>query len=568
MEKRALIAIGISFAILVLWQFVFPPPKDLPPADKIEKPAEAMDMKESEKPKEDTAQRIETVQDAPASFQPIVDSEAREITVESSLYTIKFSNRRGVVLSWKLKGYRDDTGEPLELVSPESKVFDIYPLEIKTGSEELNEKIRDALLRVKVEKGKVNGRNQQKVDGQIVSFEFADEEGLSIVKKLGIPDNEYFPSFEFAISERGERIPASILWGSSFGSVLGKPTNYSYAGQCIARVSGKLSRVAKKNVENIKTIVGNVTWAGMENQYFCSIFIPLSSAEKVDILAERRNVGEGKEEKYLAIAMPSPEKEYMLYVGPKDYRLLSAAGSGLQQIVNFGSISFIAWVAKGLYFSLVWLYNHTVANYGIGIILITIAIRIAFFPLTQKSFVSMKKMQTQMKKVQPKIKSIKERYQKKKKMDFQSRQKMNQEIMDLYKKEGINPMGGMSGCLPLLLQLPFLWAFYNVLTAAIELRHASFILWITDLSVADPWLITPILMGGTMLIQQKMAGVTTSDPLQQKMMTYFMPIFFTIFFLKVPSGLVLYWLVNNVLGIGQQYLINKQAARLLAEGKQ
>jgi YidC/Oxa1 family membrane protein insertase len=177
----------------------------------------------------------------------------------------------------------------------------------------------------------------------------------------------------------------------------------------------------------------------------------------------------------------------------------------------------------------------------------------------------MKKMQSQMQKVQPKITAIKTRY-KKKGLDFQSRQNMNQEIMGLYKKEGINPMGSMTGCLPLLLQLPILWAFYNVLRAAVELRQAPFILWINDLSAKDPYLITPILMGATMLIQQVMSGPMGGDPFQRRMM-YMMPIIFTFLFLGFPSGLVLYWLVNNVLAIGQQYLINKQAKKLIESEK-
>jgi YidC/Oxa1 family membrane protein insertase len=229
-------------------------------------------------------------------------------------------------------------------------------------------------------------------------------------------------------------------------------------------------------------------------------------------------------------------------------------------MVNWGIFSFIA---VPLYGFLVWLFG-IVGNFGVAIIIVTVIIKILFFPLTQRAMVNMRKTQERMSTLQPKMKAIRERFKKKK--DPDARKKMNQEIMALYQKEGVNPMGGLAGCLPLLLQLPILYAMYRVLSNALELRGAPFFGWVHDLSLADPLMITPIVMGATMLAQQLMAMTKAKDPQQkqQQRMMLFMPIMFTFFFINMPSGLVLYWLVNNILGIGQQWLINRQAAKALA----
>ena len=244
-----------------------------------------------------------------------------------------------------------------------------------------------------------------------------------------------------------------------------------------------------------------------------------------------------------------------MFVGPKDHRLVSGLNLGIEGIVDFG---FFGAIAQALFFLLEYINRYT-GNWGWSIVLLTFLIRLAFFPLTQKSSVSMRHTQEKMKKIQPRMQAIKERYRKMKR-DMASRQKMNEEIMALYTKEGVNPMASMSGCLPLLLQLPILWGFYNLLNVAIDLRQAPFAFWITDLSKKDPYYVTPIVMGVTMLIQQAMTGSSIPDATQRRML-YMMPLVFTWFFKDLPSGLVLYWLVNNVLAIGQQYLINAQVAR-------
>lgn len=568
MDKRTLMAFALALALLILWQFLFPPAEQEPlepveegeiavqkevPSDEEEVPFEAYALEEEELAREEAGITIE-------------EDREREIVLENSLYIITFRNRGAIAVSWRLKEHLDDSYEPLELISPISKNLNIYPLQLKTGDDELDQKLNMALFETTAKKATLTDISGNTVGGHRVTFKYADGSGLYVEKILEIIDGDYLSNVKFSIQGLEKSLSPSIIWGAGFGQMGAQDSSrFYYSDQAIASISGKIMRIAKKKVENVKTLSGIIKWVGLEDQYFSVIFIPQSNVGSTTVFSSTVINEEGKEEKHLSISVPHLKEGYSLYVGPKDYHILSGIGYDLKYAINFGSITVIAYISKGLFFSLVWLYEHVFPNYGIAIIFVTLLIRIIFFPLTQKSFVSMKKMQTQMKKVQPKISAIKMRY-KKKGLDFQSRQKMNQEVMDLYKKEGINPMGGMTGCLPLLLQLPFLWAFYNVLSAAIELRQAPFIFWIQDLSIKDPLYVTPILMGATMFMQQVMTGPIGGDPMQRRMM-YMMPIIFTFFFLNFPSGLVLYWLVNNVLGIGQQYLINKQANKLLAETK-
>jgi YidC/Oxa1 family membrane protein insertase len=233
-----------------------------------------------------------------------------------------------------------------------------------------------------------------------------------------------------------------------------------------------------------------------------------------------------------------PDLNGQLLGVPKEYDLLHAIGGGVERTLDFGMFGFISVIFLK---ALRWIYG-VVGNYGLAIILLTVVIRVLLFPLMHSSTVSMRRMQ----KLQPKVKEIQARY-KKKKADPQSRAKMNQEMMALYKEEGVNPMGG---CLPMLVQLPILWALYTLFLNAIELRHAPFFGWIQDLSAKDPYYITPILMTATMWLQQRLAP-QIGDPQQQRIMRL-LPFIFGFMFLQFPSGLVLYWLVNNVLTIIQQ----------------
>jgi YidC/Oxa1 family membrane protein insertase len=263
-----------------------------------------------------------------------------------------------------------------------------------------------------------------------------------------------------------------------------------------------------------------------------------------------------------------PAEGARLYIGPKKYSLLEKLGFDLERSVWFATNPFLAAISRYIFFALLWIQKTITSNYGVAIMLATALLRIMLFPVNQYSMVSMKKMQLQSQKLQPKIKAIRSKYQKKK--DAQSRQKMNEEIMQLYRREGVNPAGGLAGCLPLLAQFPILIGFYNMLTVAVELRGAPFFGWIQDLSQKDPYWILPLMMGATMFIQQKMAMSRVKDPTMQQQQRFmmFMPFFFTWICLQMPAGMVLYWFINNLLGIGQQYLVNRHTGRLEAAATQ
>jgi YidC/Oxa1 family membrane protein insertase len=286
---------------------------------------------------------------------------------------------------------------------------------------------------------------------------------------------------------------------------------------------------------------GEIKWFSFEGEYFAALLIPPQSKEitvsvkgsekeplKADIISS-------------PVSIPPREKvnvAYQVYLGPNDEDRLKALGVGAEKMVDFG---YFTIVAKPLLWFIRFTHKVT-GNYGIDIIIISILIKIIFLPLTQISFKSMKEMQ----RVQPEMNRLKEQYK-------NDKARLQQEIMLLYKRRKINPM---SGCLPMLIQIPVFIALYNALQNGIEMRHAPFFLWIMDLSAKDPIYVTPIIMGATMFIQQKMTP-TAGDPAQAKMFLL-MPVMFTFLFLSFPSGLVLYWLINNVLSIAHQYYLNKK----------
>jgi YidC/Oxa1 family membrane protein insertase len=281
---------------------------------------------------------------------------------------------------------------------------------------------------------------------------------------------------------------------------------------------------------------GRVEFAGVEDQYFLVVLLPEGGLDEVRV--DSRAEGERRIATVVAQAADGRVRG-TLYAGPKDHDVLTGLGRGLDQTLSFGLFGFLSVAFLAV---LRWIHSWS-ANWGVAIIVLTAAIRLVLFPLTHKSTVAMKRMQT----LQPKMKAIQERYQERAKKDPQVRARMNQELMQLYKQEKVNPMGG---CLPIVAQMPILFALYTLFANAIELRHAPFMLWIHDLSLKDPTYITPILMTASMVLQQRLSP-QVGDPAQRRMFML-MPFIFGLMFMSFPAGLVLYWLVNNLLTIGQQ----------------
>jgi YidC/Oxa1 family membrane protein insertase len=374
-----------------------------------------------------------------------------------------------------------------------------------------------------------------------VVFRWADGLGSGVEKRIRLAADGF--GLDFEITTSGDRVGAAVSLGTGLRdlSAVEQDSRLALWGEGIMLADGDVERFKRKKVKEPRVLTpGSVGFVGFEGAYFLGVLRPESGLSEVRIDPFDYGAAEEKPLHVLRIAVvPRGDALRGEYLGaPKEYDLLQSVDQGIEKTLDFGIFSPISvFFLKALR----WIYGH-VGNYGVAIILLTLGIRILLFPLMHTSTVSMRKMA----KVQPKVKEIQAKY-KKKKADPQARAKMNQEMMALYKQEGVNPM---AGCLPLLVQLPLLWALYQLFLKAIELRHEPFILWITDLSAKDPLYVTPILMTATMWLQQRLAP-QAGDPQQQKLMRM-MPLIFGIMFLQFPAGLVLYWLTNNIITIIQQ----------------
>jgi YidC/Oxa1 family membrane protein insertase len=515
--------------------------------------------------------RAET--DPPTPTEPESDVEpaervgadsVSELVVENGVFRLTLTNRGGVATSWALLD--ETTGyEPLELL-PRFPPEHALTLGVEFDDPELSRLFNEALY--EVERTSLSPEHGLGA-GERIRFTWADGHGLEARKSFDFRENSYLVDVELEITDRGRELPARLLLGPGFGDQEAKGTYYYEA--VIWNASGHVTHRKKKSVaKSSDGISGAIPWAGLEDQYFAALVLPGQPESRirwhsVELTREVQSVEEEIEpEPFPVLSVSVPRTGAQVYVGPKKYQLLESLGRDMEKAVWFSSQALLAWISRGIFFGLIWIHDHTIPNYGLAIVICTFLLRLLLFPVNQYSMVSMKKTQIQMQRLQPKIKAIKNKYKKQK--DAESRAKMNQETMEMYKREGVNPMGGVAGCLPLLAQFPILISFYFMLTVTVELRGAPFFGWIQDLSVADPYWITPILMGVTMFAQQKMAMSKVKDPVQQQQQKFMMimPFVFTWICLQMPAGMVLYWFVNNLLGIGQQWLVNRHTTRLEA----
>jgi len=371
--------------------------------------------------------------------------------------------------------------------------------------------------------------------------------GRKVVKTITVPREQYDVFFKLEVTGgEVERWPRVVL-GTRLGS-LGDPEKSDFADQAVVWfVNGKRQRIRAKDMgEEQPPFLQDLHWIGLDSRYFA--LIGLMDGGKgtgrivrrvVDVTGDEAE----SEEVFVSVGATSGVR---FFFGPKEEKILARVDPTLSGLVDYG---WLAILVRPLLACLRWFYG-LVGNYGWSIIILTVLINLALVPLRYKQVVSMRKLSE----LQPKMRSIQDRY-KKMKRDDPRRQNMNVEIMELYREHGVNPLGG---CLPLLIQMPILFAFYRMLASSIELRGAPFILWIEDLSRPDPYYVTPILMGIAMVFQQKVMPSTSTDPMQQKMMMV-LPIIFTFLFLKVSSGLAVYFLFSNLFGILFQMAL--QAAR-------
>jgi len=546
MEKRVLLAVILSFIVLYGYQAMFPPrlPEERE-APSATQPQPAADPAAPGTPATVPGQPPALPQPVePEAVETLVSDEAaRDIVVENAHVRAVFTSRGAELKSWRLKAYRDNEGEPLELVPVNVPEGVMRPFALSVDDAALTARLRRALF-------KPSASGLQVTRDSTLRFEYQDADGLTARKVFGFSaEQPYAIAFTADVRYNSQPLVPTIHWGPGLADGLAEESSFLYSppSQPIFYTGGKVTRVGAGDVASYAVRDGAFGFAGVDDHYFMSAVLP--AGQPLQLRYESLHVPgptpDDRVARFVAWSarFPSAPSNALFYFGPKDFDVLRAVDGDFVRAIHFGVLSPIV---VPLLRTLNWI-NGFVGNYGWSIILLTAIINILMFPLRHKSVVSMRKMQE----IQPEIKAIQERYSKLKVTD-PARSKMNTEMMNLYRERGVNPA---SGCVPMLLTLPVLIAFYSMLSVAIELRGAPFIGWITDLSRHDPLFITPVLMGATQFVQTKMTP-STMDPMQQKVMLM-MPLMFMAFFLWAPSGLVLYWTVANMWAIGQQALTNK-----------
>jgi len=558
MEKRVLLAVFLSFLVLFAYQsLVAPPPEPAAPAQEpapggasapASSPAETPEPSGPLTPSTPSTTRPAAAEGAQAAPMPealVADTTERQIVVETSRVRAVFSNRGAGLRSWRLKDYLDRQGRPLELVTSDVPPGLGHPFDLRLDDPALSARLAEALFKPSVDHLDLASGSP----GRLV-FEYRDSAGLSARKSFSFDPASapYVIDFSATVENNGSALNPTILWGPAIGTgVNTSGRSYYTAPRPLLFQDGKVQRLKPKALAQQTRYEGDFPFAGVEDHYFLSAEVDTGRPKTLDYKPLEFDNPEGGRngKRHLvdySLTFAEAPAAGKFFFGPKDFDILHAINPDLVRAIDYG---FFAWLAVPLLRALKWIDAY-IGNYGWSIIVLTILINVVIGPLRHKSVVSMRKMQE----IQPEVKAIQERYSKLKATD-PAKQKMNSELMALYRERGVNPA---SGCLPMLLTMPILFAFYSFLSVAIELRGAPFIGWIHDLSAPDPLYITPILMGITQVVQQRMTP-SSADPMQQRMMM-FMPVVFTVMFLWAPSGLVLYWFTSNLCAIGQQQVTN------------
>ncbi len=540
MDKKTILAIVLSFLVVLGYNYFFVKPQQQAQQQQSQEQAKS---EQAAKPTEGIAEKsAPAATPAPTARIPKAEvkqqSPARSITVDTPLYTAVFNTRGGVITSFKLKKYDRalDPGSGLvEMVDVQEGMQ--YPLTTTFPDSSLELDPAD-LFDTKTTSLSLDDASGPK---QMVMI-YSNSAGVKVEKAFTFYPDKYQLDMELRVvnSSSGNMAQKALVSWHEYRDPKAEDDSYGRTGP-IYFSKKEVETPDVKKLESRKFIGTDISWAGYESKYFIAAMIPKQPSVTGLILGKNGNG-------LVTVALEGPKNpvppgqttsfSYNLYLGPKDYEILKSASIGLENSIDFGS--WIKWLALPLLLALKFLYNF-VHNYGVAIIIITVIIKIIFWPLGNKSYKSMKEMQ----KLQPKMNELREKYK-------NDKARLNQEVMQLYKSHKVNPMGG---CLPMLIQIPVFFGLYKTLLYSIELRHAPFMFWIQDLSAKDPYYITPIIMGATMFWQQKITP-TMGDPMQAKLMLL-MPIVFTFLFLNFPSGLVIYWLFNNILSIGQQYYVNR-----------
>ena len=590
-EMRILIASLLSMAVIVLWiRFLAPkapvnPPHPNtptqggsaststspggPPAGAI--PSVPASSNKGTTPKPGNATSVAATNAAP----PKADTQERSIVVENAVYRVEISNRGGVVKSWQLKKYMDDANPPhvLDVVHPKaSEYIGGWPFAVVLDGHELESAANTGLYVAWVPESGVRPGDMPTHYTDLPANPLAAPKDLALLWSDGHLevfkhfrfDESYVVRVETSVKFNGTPIKAGLAWLGGFGdlTVPANPKQYEQVSTFYDE-NGSLSSLPQKKLEGPEKWTPGIwqfgkDYAGIQDRYFAAVFLPLQGTApgtigtrywKVYHPVPGENAGPEVPEPISEVAASSSAEPLALrvYVGPKDYDSLKKMNPPLQALVNFGWLEVIA---SPLFYGLKWIHIY-VPNWGWSIVILTLVINMLLFPLRISGYRTTLKMQ----RVAPEIKQLQDKY-KKYKMNDPKKQEMNKEIMAIYSREGINPVGG---CIPQLLQLPIWYGLYRALYGTVELRHAPWFGWIKDLSAKDPYYILPILMGVSMYAASKMTPMTTTDPQQQAMMK-FMPIGMSVLFMVIPypSGLAVYILTSGIVGIVQQWYLNRK----------
>ncbi|HZS52782.1 MAG TPA: membrane protein insertase YidC [Bryobacteraceae bacterium] len=542
LEKRLPIALGLMMLVLLVSQYLFKPAPGPKPAAPVNHKA-ATQL--AQKPAASAVQQQAVETTAPAS-----QIQAAAITttiVDTDVYRIVFTNQGAAVRSWVLKKYKDNSGKPLELIHLDDKG---QPLPLANGQPcPLPFTIEITGQKLDVDPNTVLYQPHVSADGLAVKYEYSNGQ-IVIDKSFQFSKNSYLTDVRSRVLVNNTPVPSMLMWRGGFGDL--KVRNAAAAEHTI-RYDTTASKLITKSIKDAKngpvTDTGNYTFGGLEDGFFAAVALPPDSAslELRTYSDELKIPGEEKPAAFIGTGLSTgAQNDFSLFVGPKDIDLLREVNPKLTQIVDWG---FFGVIARPLFLWLNWTHDHWTNNYGWAIILVTLIINLALFPLRLSSLKSARKMQ----RLQPQIQAINAKY-KNIKLNDPRKAEQNQEIMALYKSQGVNPVGG---CLPMIIQLPFFYAFYRVLAIAIELRHAPW-LWVPDLSSPEtlPIHLLPIILIASQFFTQRLTPAAGVDPNQQRMMMM-MPLLFGFMFYYASAGLVLYWLTGNVVGIAQQLIINR-----------
>lgn len=544
MEKRVIVFLVISLAVIIGYDYLLKGMGLLPPSEPVQ-------VATSTPVAEKTSTGSENASSQPAgpassgsvgspsqlgssNGETAAVKDEQTIEVDTDLFRARFSNRGGVIKSWELKRYTTATEQgpvPVQLVYAGGRFKG--PLSLVTTDQSVTANLGSGLYQVSQDFSRLDSAHPI---GHL-TFRYHDaERSVDIEKELTFHHGSYV--VDIAIRTQGLTTPVDVTLGTNFGIV--------EWGEGFIGLMGSASlvddKVLKETPDGEAERKGDVKWSAIQDKYFLSVLMPQKASAA---LAKK----EGDKLVSAGVRFPAPAAgstmAMQLYAGPKEYDTLKGLNAGLEDTIDFGWFVFGSWglvkaVAKPIFYVLRFLHEFT-HNYGVTIILLTMLIKLMFVPLQYKSYKSMKQMQV----IQPKVLAIQNKFK-------DDRERLNKELIKLYKDHRVNPVGG---CLPMVLQMPVFVALFNILYMTIDLRQAPFMLWIKDLSVQDPYYVLPIIMGATMVIQQKITP-TTMDPMQAKIML-FLPVFMTFLFVNFPAGLVLYWLTNNTLTITQQVVTER-----------